>query len=120
MALRWTVLVVDDEALVARALWRVLSQRFDVQAVASLALARDLLATWTPDIVLTDWALADGDGGDVLAHAAERAPSALRIVLSAHPPIARPALAHHVLSKPWPGTLSDDLAAWLAEHRLRA
>lgn len=113
-------MVVDDEALVARALVRALSQRFDVQAAVSIALARDLLESWTPDVVVTDWALADGDGGDVLVHAAERAPSALRIVLSAQPPAARPALAHHVLSKPWPSSLPDDLAAWLDEHRRRA
>lgn len=68
--MRATVLVVDDERV-----FRVMSEEaltakgFDVRTAATLAKARAELAQSTPDVVILDRRLPDGDGLDLLTTA---------------------------------------------------
>ncbi len=69
------VLVVDDHHLVRLALHTLLDAESDLHIVgeaASLAAARSLLDRVTPDVLLLDVDLPDGDGLDLCKVAAER------------------------------------------------
>jgi DNA-binding NarL/FixJ family response regulator len=80
------VLVVDDHEVLAGALAHVLSAEPDlvIAGVAGdLASARSLLATTTPDVVLLDHRLPDGDGVTALPDLQTLRPSAKFVVLTA-------------------------------------
>ena len=67
LAILWNVnvLVIDDQRMVADGLVRVLSSQPGTEAVRSahsVAEAREVVATFTPDVVVLDWTLPDGDG----------------------------------------------------------
>jgi len=73
------VLVVDDHALVADSLVRVLSEEADLEVVGvahTLTSARQLVTGTNPDVVLLDQELPDGSGAD-----------AIGAMLAAHPDI---------------------------------
>lgn len=64
-----TVLVVDDEVAIRRFLRAALEpQGWRVVEAESAAAARALAASHTPDVVLLDLGLPDGDGKDVVRH----------------------------------------------------
>jgi DNA-binding NtrC family response regulator len=61
------VLIVDDEALFARAVARRLNQLgYDCQVAERLAQAREALAAFSPELILLDLRLPDGSGLDFL------------------------------------------------------
>ena len=61
------LLLVDDDALVLRAVSRLLRGRgYDVESAASVASALERLSGAAFDVVITDLSLADGSGLDVL------------------------------------------------------
>jgi len=60
------ILVVEDSGPLRRTLEVALSQRFRVQSVASVAEARAVLAQATPDLLLIDFALPDGNAFEIL------------------------------------------------------
>lgn len=73
------VLVVDDHELVADSLVRVLSEEADLEVVGfahTLAIARQVVASTNPDVVLLDQEMPDGSGAD-----------AIPTLLAAHPHI---------------------------------
>ncbi|GAA4368897.1 response regulator transcription factor [Nocardioides caricicola] len=80
------VLVVDDHEVLAGALAQVLATEPDlvIAGVAGdLGRARSLLATSTPDVVLLDHRLPDGDGVAALPELQALRPSARFVVLTA-------------------------------------
>lgn len=80
------VLVVDDHEVLAGALAQVLSTEPDlvIAGVAGdLATARSLLSTASPDVVLLDHRLPDGDGVAALPELQALRPAARFIVLTA-------------------------------------
>lgn len=65
---RLRVLLVEDEALFARAVVKRLKQAgYDCESVDSLAAGRAAIRQLSPDIVLLDMRLPDGNGMDLLA-----------------------------------------------------
>lgn len=63
-----TILIVDDEPAICRALQRQLTDRgYDVLVAANAAEAREQLARGTPDLLIIDVRLPDGSGLDVCA-----------------------------------------------------
>ncbi|HEY1099907.1 MAG TPA: response regulator [Myxococcota bacterium] len=82
-----TILLVDDEALVCRALARVLkSAGWDVQATTDPKLAIEYLETQPPPLaVISDHHMPEVTGLDVLAAAAIRAPSTTRLLTTGSP-----------------------------------
>jgi DNA-binding response OmpR family regulator len=67
------VLVVEDDASLRRTLERTLAERFpEVRTSATRAEAEAALAGWTPDLLLLDVQLPDGDAFDVLREVAAR------------------------------------------------
>lgn len=79
-----TVLVVEDDALIASSLVRALEANgFEAHACGSVADAVAALDRATPDLVLLDLGLPDGEGGDVAVHAAVHHPTVPVIVLTA-------------------------------------
>ncbi|RYP86417.1 response regulator transcription factor [Nocardioides guangzhouensis] len=80
------VAIVDDHAVLASSLGMVLDAEPDLEAVgtaASLEKARALLATSSPDVVLLDHRLPDGDGVAAIGDLRRVAPEARFVVLTA-------------------------------------
>ena len=87
------VLIVDDHEVLAAAVAHVLDAEPDLVTVGvagSLARARSLLATTTPDVVLLDHRLPDGDGVAAITELRALRPSIQIVVLTA-------SVADHVL-----------------------
>jgi two-component system KDP operon response regulator KdpE len=79
-----SVLVVEDELHVARAIEAILERDgYRVESVGSLREARDRLAFRAPDVVLLDLMLPDGDGADLLGPIREQHPGLPVVVVSA-------------------------------------
>lgn len=76
------VLIVDDHAVFAASLARVLAEEDDITVVAAVTSAEDALATMTADVdvALTDFRLQQGNGIQLATQLLERWP-ALRIVM---------------------------------------
>ena len=80
------VAIVDDHAVLASSLGMVLDAEPDLESVgtaASLEKARALLATSSPDVVLLDHRLPDGDGVAAIADLRRVVPDARFVVLTA-------------------------------------
>ncbi len=77
------VLIVEDEALFARAVMRRLQKSgYECAHVESVQDARDIVKQFTPDIVLLDMRLPDGNGLDLLPFFVAK--NAMVIVMTAH------------------------------------
>jgi len=77
------VLIVEDEALFARAVMRRLQKAgYECAHVEAVQDARDIVKQFTPDIVLLDMRLPDGNGLDLLPFFVAR--NAMVIVMTAH------------------------------------
>ncbi len=103
-----SILIVDDEIQVAKALGRTLRRAdFEVELAGSGAEALAKLATFTPDAVISDFRMPGMSGGELLAEVKRRLPLALRLILSGHADL-RSILSSinegdicRFLSKPW-------------------
>lgn len=77
------VLIVEDEALFARAVMRRLQKsNYECAHVESVQDARDIVKQFSPDIVLLDMRLPDGNGLDLLPFFVAK--NAMVIVMTAH------------------------------------
>ncbi len=77
------ILIVEDEALFARAVMRRLQKSgYECAHVESVQDARDILKQFSPDIVLLDMRLPDGNGLDLLPFFVAK--NAMVIVMTAH------------------------------------
>jgi len=77
------VLIVEDEALFARAVVRRLQKSgYECAHVESLQDARNIVKQFTPDIVLLDMRLPDGNGLDLLPEFVAK--NAVVIIMTAH------------------------------------
>ncbi|HQS36823.1 MAG: sigma-54-dependent Fis family transcriptional regulator [Methylotenera sp. 17-45-7] len=77
------VLIVEDEALFARAVMRQLQKSgYECAHVEGIQDARDIVRQFTPDIVLLDMRLPDGNGLDLLPFFVAK--NAMVIVMTAH------------------------------------
>ena len=89
------LLVVEDHGYTAVLVCIILKMAgYEVQSVASVAEARQFLQEERIDLVLTDWMLTDGNGGDVCSAARAINPRMPIIVFSAldtkqHPQITQ-------------------------------
>jgi CheY-like chemotaxis protein len=104
------ILIVDDEALLLKALLRVLrNQRYHVEATTDVIEALELLSTFRPDLVLADYLMPGMNGVEFLERARELQPDAVRVLIGATGPgaLMDPALKpeqkpfDHFLAKPW-------------------
>jgi DNA-binding NtrC family response regulator len=77
------VLILDDDALFARSLLRVLGQKYEVMAVVKIAEAMDVLAKDPPDVILLDMMLRGESGLDFLEQIKERTSEFAIIALTA-------------------------------------
>ncbi len=105
------ILLVDDDPGILHAFARQLNGH-EVLTALGVSEARAML-TGDFDVVLTDYFMPDGNGGDVLQEAQRRCPAARRYIASgnvANVPDEAHELADAVLSKG-----SDELAALLRE-----
>lgn len=67
------LLIIDDSLSVRKALERILGmQGYETMSAASLGSARQVLAGETPDLVLCDLVLPDGDGLEICGELRER------------------------------------------------
>ncbi len=80
---RPTVLLVDDEPAILRALARELEDVAEVTTVESVSDALELVEHNLYDIVVADLRLPDRWGDELLAHVAARSPSTRRLLLTA-------------------------------------
>jgi two-component system cell cycle sensor histidine kinase/response regulator CckA len=79
------VLVVDDDELVRSGLRiNLLRAGYRVRTASSAAEALAMMAAETPDIVLCDLVLGDGDGVSILREASQRWPNVPMILITAH------------------------------------
>ena len=87
------VALVDDHAVVRRALRTYLESFGDIEVVGEAASGEELLERiggWRPDVVVVDLVMPGGmDGVATAAALAERAPESRVVVLSAHGDAAR-------------------------------
>ena len=113
-----TVLLVDDDPLLLRALARVVGTKFEVLQAADATDALALAKSTPPDFVLTDFSMPGHDGlwlAQALRAQGCRAPTALLTAASTSTEIAeavRSGLIVKVFSKPWnQATLPGELLA---------
>jgi DNA-binding NarL/FixJ family response regulator len=82
------VMVVDDHKMFAETLLRVLAEEPDLQVVGtatSVAEARTLARTESPDVVLMDYRLPDGLGTDAARQIREDRPATKVVILTGFP-----------------------------------
>jgi len=61
------ILLVDDEPDINQAFTQMLVKKgFEVQSALSVDKALELLSSWSPDILLSDYNMPDKNGGDLL------------------------------------------------------
>jgi DNA-binding NtrC family response regulator len=113
------VLVVDDDPMVLRALERTLPKTpLECRWMFALgpAAALPLLASERFHAVVSDWAMPQMNGLELLEKVRSESPATIRILLSGGPELpsdrAEP-VAHEVLIKP---CLAKDLAECLRRH----
>lgn len=85
MTRRITIVVVDDHAMVAEGFARIVSAESDFDLVglaASVAEALALIERELPDVVLMDYHLPDGDGGEATKNILSRWPETKILMLS--------------------------------------
>ena len=88
------ILVINDEVDLLEACSLVLgSEGYEVRTATKVGEALDAIHRWTPDLVLLDWVLTDGNGDQVLRQLHEGPSSSIPvIVMSALPGIQSRAL----------------------------
>jgi CheY-like chemotaxis protein len=104
------ILHVDDDALAVRLMRRELTGFKDVElvGVTSPQDAMELLEAEDWDVVVSDFAMPNMDGVELLEHVVRLQPSARRLLLTANPDAVRveaarrAGLAEEVLAKPVP------------------
>jgi DNA-binding NtrC family response regulator len=79
---RARLLLVEDNPVVGTVLAKLLSDDYQVDRVLGLETARAMLAGTPFAVVVADHFLEDGLGVDVLAHAREVQPEAIRLLMS--------------------------------------
>jgi DNA-binding NtrC family response regulator len=112
-----TILVVDDEAPICRALARLLRGRYRVVSAGDAEAGLAAVAAERPSVAIVDYNLPGKKGDDLLREIRERHPDVRRVLLSGAPPPHVPALldegvAERFYEKPWP---TDALLAFLEE-----
>jgi HD-like signal output (HDOD) protein/ActR/RegA family two-component response regulator len=121
-----SVLFVDDEPLVLRALGRMvrpMQSEFEALFAANGAEALDHLAARPIDVLVSDMRMPGMDGAALLAHAQQQFPSTARVILSGYAQdetvLRAIPVSHRFLSKPLqPAELKLVLFRTLALHRL--
>jgi CheY-like chemotaxis protein len=108
------ILILEDDVEVQRVLQVVLSAHTIVQAM-TLAQARQIAAEQTFDIVISDWNLPDGCGGDLLRELAGGSDRPHRILQSGWAPpelsaLVEQGVVHRFFQKPVLGDLIDYIA----------
>ncbi|MBK9170959.1 MAG: sigma-54-dependent Fis family transcriptional regulator [Bryobacterales bacterium] len=99
-----TVLVVDDEAAARYAMCRVFSSGSRVLEAASVAEARERIASGMPDLILLDYTLPDGDGMALLREIGAGGPAVIMITAHGSERLAVEAMkagAYDYLAKPF-------------------
>jgi DNA-binding response OmpR family regulator len=122
---RARVLVVDDEPMLGTTLRLLLSDRYDVDVVTSVADARARLAAGSYDVILCDLMLPIATGMDLFRELAASDPAAASSIVfmtgGAYDDTARRFLEtvpNRRLDKPFdPGALADLLDAQIAARR---
>jgi diguanylate cyclase (GGDEF)-like protein len=109
-----SLLAVDDDPEVLAILVRQLGHEFEILTVGSGQEARQLLASRTIDIILTDLQLKDESGLSLLDHVYRTAPRTARVLITGMACVQDAVDAincchvHRLILKPW---RSEDLAA---------
>jgi PAS domain S-box-containing protein len=80
-----SILLVEDHPDTARVLCRLLgASGYDVRPAHSVAEAREVLAHWTPDLMVSDLGLPDGSGHELMRELRGRAPTVRGIAVSGY------------------------------------
>ena len=77
-----TILIVDDEIQVAKALCRLLRRSFAVEVVQSGSAAISRLEQHPVDLVLSDFRMPGMDGAELLSEVMKRWPATVRVLIS--------------------------------------
>ena len=83
-SVRKTLLVVDDEVEVAKALRRLLRKEFEVALAHTGAEALERLSQGPVDLVLSDFRMPGMSGTELLAEVKLRNPDTVRVLLSGY------------------------------------
>jgi YesN/AraC family two-component response regulator len=104
----YTILIVDDEPLVAKALGRAMSRLgFAVAVAQDPQRAQALVEELSPDVVISDFNMPGMNGLELLRLVETRSPCTVRVILSGcadpHSPIVEYAASDGCLlvRKPW-------------------
>jgi CheY-like chemotaxis protein len=95
-----TVLVVDDEPLLAEATARLLGSEVRVRIAHTLAAARRALADELPDVLVCDYRMCGETSDELLAEVIIDYPRIRRVLYSGNPPERVRRMAHVVVEKP--------------------
>jgi DNA-binding NtrC family response regulator len=96
------VLVVDDEVQILKALARILRKAGHVvETTTSPRAALELLSSFAPHVVLSDFRMPEMTGAELLAEVARRYPAMRRVLLTGYADlcVCEPGLV--ILTKPW-------------------
>jgi DNA-binding NtrC family response regulator len=103
-----TILLVDDDLLVLRALKRDLEATgYRVLTSQSVASALEALEMEKIEVIISDYSMPGPNGLDLLAHTAREYPNIVRVMLTGHAGLEMAMEAinlghvYHFLTKPW-------------------
>ncbi len=118
------VLLVDDEPMVAKALYRLLRREgYDAALAFGPHEALELLERFEPDVVISDFRMPGMTGAELLAEVHRRRPLALRLILSGCADLASVLSSINegevcrFLTKPWDDAALAALLKSLLEQR---
>ncbi|TDF37379.1 EAL domain-containing response regulator [Alteromonadaceae bacterium M269] len=103
-----TLLLVDDEPAVLRSLSRALNQcPYKVLVANSAKQAKELMASYDVQVLLSDYQMPDVDGGELLKQVKQEHPDTIAMILSGYADfsnaqeVINSGTAFRFLSKPW-------------------
>ncbi|HOD42246.1 MAG TPA: response regulator, partial [Candidatus Wallbacteria bacterium] len=83
--MKWTILIADDEQAQLNLLTRYFeSKKYAVHSCASMKDALNKAELYSPDMIITDFAMPDGSGLELVKEAKKILPSVSAIIITAY------------------------------------
>ena len=118
------ILLVDDEVGVLNALRRILrGEGFELRTANSGKEAIELLASWQPDLIISDYRMPEMSGVELMHFVKDNQPETIRFILTGYSDFdvvqasLEHGVVHELLYKPWDNTkLINEVRQYLSRN----